>query len=100
MRVTLVIDGDRCDLEVAPHRTLAQVLHEDRGLSGLHPGCADGTCGTCTVLVDGEAVRSCLLLAVQCDGTHVRTVADVVVDLPSRAAIPAQTPAPCGFCVP
>lgn len=72
----LVINGDRRDLLVEPHRTLADVLRRDVGLARARVDCADGTCGACTVLFDDDAVRSCLMLAVQADGAHVRTVGD------------------------
>jgi carbon-monoxide dehydrogenase small subunit len=74
MRATLIVNGDRHDLVLEPGRTLTDVLHHDCGLAGARVGCTDGMCGGCTVLVDGEPVRSCLMLAVQCDGAEVRTV--------------------------
>ncbi|MGX6607938.1 2Fe-2S iron-sulfur cluster-binding protein [Micromonosporaceae bacterium Da 78-11] len=62
-------NGDRRDLDLEPHRTLGEVLREVCGPTSTRLGCTDGTCGGCTVLVDGEAIRSCLMLAVQTDGS-------------------------------
>jgi carbon-monoxide dehydrogenase small subunit len=73
MRVTLILNGDHRVADLEAHRTLDAVLRERFGLSSVHLGCGDGTCGACTVLVDGEATRSCLMLAVQCDGAQIRT---------------------------
>ncbi|BCJ46697.1 hypothetical protein GCM10010168_37810 [Actinoplanes ianthinogenes] len=69
MRVTLAVNGAHRELDVEPHRSLAAVLR-DHGRLGA-PGCADGTCGGCEAVVDGEVIRSCLMLAVQCDGARV-----------------------------
>ncbi|TWG24883.1 2Fe-2S iron-sulfur cluster-binding protein [Actinoplanes teichomyceticus] len=73
--MSLSVDGADRELDLAPDRTLVAVLREDCGRTGVQHGCADGTCGACTVRVDGEALRSCLMLAVQCHGAHVDTVA-------------------------
>ncbi|MFC7532029.1 (2Fe-2S)-binding protein [Actinoplanes sp. GCM10030250] len=100
VRVTLTINGTPRDLEVEPHRPLADALRDDCGLHSVHLGCTDGTCGACTVIVDGDAVRSCLMLAVQCQSAQVRTVEGLAPDHPLRAAIPAPGAARCGFCVP
>lgn len=69
-----VVDGTRHDLDVPPHRTLAAVLRDDCGVTGCRIACTDGTCGACAVLVDGDEVRSCLMLAVQGDGARVGAV--------------------------
>jgi aerobic carbon-monoxide dehydrogenase small subunit len=74
VRVTLTVNGDRHEVDVDAGRPLVDVLHEDCGLSDARHDCTDGTCGHCTVLVGGEAIRSCLMLAVQCDGAQVRTL--------------------------
>ncbi|MET0423136.1 MAG: hypothetical protein ABW046_04645 [Actinoplanes sp.] len=99
MLVTVSINGVPLDLDIEPYRTLAEVLPE-RGLGRAHQGCADGTCGECTVLVDGEAVRSCLMLAVQCDGADVRTVEGLSVDHPLRAALRTAGAGECERCIP
>jgi carbon-monoxide dehydrogenase small subunit len=72
MMVTMIVDGRRHTLDLDPRRTLADVLREDLGRDRIRRGCADGTCFTCGVTVDGVEVCACLLLAVQCDGALVR----------------------------
>jgi carbon-monoxide dehydrogenase small subunit len=72
--LSLLVNGEAVMLRVAPRRHLADVLREDLGLTGTHLGCEHGVCGACTVRIDGEIVRSCLMLAVQCEGSHVETI--------------------------
>jgi aerobic carbon-monoxide dehydrogenase small subunit len=72
--VTLTINGTAYRLTVEPRRTLADVIRDDCGQTGTHVGCEHGVCGACTVLVDGEPVRSCLMFAVQADNCTIRTV--------------------------
>ena len=72
--MTLAVNGDPIDLDLEPGRTLADVLTTECAVTGGHLGCTDGTCGACTVLLDGVAIRACLMLAVQCDGARVHTV--------------------------
>jgi len=104
MRITLRINGIDCEIEVPPRRTLADALREECGLTGTHLGCEHGACGACTVLVDGDAVRSCLMFAVQCDGRAVRTVEGLAApdgsDHPLQAAFSAEHALQCGFCTP
>ncbi|MDG6105907.1 (2Fe-2S)-binding protein [Dactylosporangium aurantiacum] len=104
MRVSLTVNDHRYDLDVEPRRTLADALRDDCGLTGTHLGCEHGVCGACTVLVDGVAVRSCLMLAVQCDGTGVRTVEGLAAadgtPHPLQAAFHAEHALQCGFCTP
>ncbi|WP_328474290.1 hypothetical protein OHA21_14785 [Actinoplanes sp. NBC_00393] len=71
MRVKLTVDGTCHDLDVDPRRTLADVLGTECGIAGCRVACSDGTCGNCAVTVDGDAIRSCLMLAVQADGLPV-----------------------------
>ena len=73
MQVVLTVNGDRYDLEVEP-RLLSDALRHDLGLTGTHVGCEHGVCGCCTVLVDGEPARSCLMLAATADGARIDTV--------------------------
>ena len=72
--LSLTVNGRRYGIAVEPRRNLADALREDCGLTGTHVGCEQGVCGCCTVLLGGEPVRSCLVLAVQADGAEVLTV--------------------------
>src|SRR5205823_8647660 len=72
--VAMTVNGQRRQALVEPRKTLADFLREDCALTGTHLGCEHGVCGACTVLLDGAAVRSCLLFAVQADGAEVTTV--------------------------
>ncbi len=74
VRVRVTVNGDEEELAVPARTTLAEMLREQLDLTGTHLGCEHGVCGACTVLLDGTAVRSCLVLAAQADGTEVRTV--------------------------
>ncbi|MER5646330.1 (2Fe-2S)-binding protein [Streptosporangium sp. NPDC002524] len=104
MRITVTVNGEERALDVEPRRVLADVLREDCRLTGTHLGCEHGVCGACTVLVDGEAVRSCLVLAVQCDGASVRTVEGLSgpggEPHPLQRAFSAEHALQCGFCTP
>jgi carbon-monoxide dehydrogenase small subunit len=104
VRTNLAVNGSPFDLDVEPRRTLADALREDCGLTGTHLGCEQGVCGACTVLVDGVAVRSCLMFAVQCDGAQVRTVEGLAgLDgsaHPLQEAFSAEHALQCGFCTP
>ncbi|GAA0388292.1 (2Fe-2S)-binding protein [Acrocarpospora corrugata] len=104
MNITLTVNGDDYPLDVEPRRVLADALREDCGLTGTHLGCEHGVCGACTVLVDGEAVRACLMLAVQCDGAAVRTVEGLAgpdgEPHPLQRAFSAEHALQCGFCTP
>src|SRR5208283_1472289 len=72
--ITLTINHQAHTIRVEPRRTLADAIREDCGQTGTHIGCEHGVCGACTVLVDGEPVRSCLMFAVQANGKEIRTV--------------------------
>jgi len=74
MRVELSVNGSTIAVDVEPRRTLLDCLREEVGLKGTHAGCEHGVCGACTVLLDGEPVRSCLMLAVQSDGHAITTI--------------------------
>ncbi|MEV4380849.1 (2Fe-2S)-binding protein [Streptosporangium sp. NPDC049644] len=104
MNITLTVNGRVHRLDVEPRRALGDVLREDCGLTGTHLGCEQGVCGSCTVVVDGRAVRSCLLLAVQCDGCSVRTVEGLAgrdgEPHPLQRAFSAEHALQCGFCTP
>ncbi|MFD7619234.1 (2Fe-2S)-binding protein [Streptomyces sp. NPDC059802] len=104
MKITLTVNGTAHRLDVEPRRLLADVLRDDLGLTGTHLGCEHGICGACTVLMDGEPVRACLVLAVQCDGSSVRTVEGLAgpdgEPHPLQRAFSAEHALQCGFCTP
>ena len=99
MRLSLTVNHERQHLDPRPGRTLAAALRDHCGLTSPVAGCADGTCGACTVLVDDEAVRSCTVLAVQCEGARVITVEGLAADDPARQAV-ADSGRPCDSCRP
>jgi carbon-monoxide dehydrogenase small subunit len=103
-KITLTVNGDERTLDVAPRRHLADVLREELGLTGTHLGCEHGVCGACTVAVDGEAARSCLVLAVQVDGSEITTIeglteADGTMGLIQKAMWERHA-FQCAFCAP
>ena len=103
MRVVLTVNGRPWSGDVPARLTLSDLLRDRLGLTGTHVGCEQGVCGACTVLADGAAVRSCLLLAVQADGMQVTTIEGLGV--PGRlstlqAALLRYRAFQCGFCVP
>jgi len=101
--ITLTINGRRHAINVEPRRTLVDAIREDCGLTGTHIGCEHGVCGACTVIVNGEPVRSCLMFAVQADGREIRTVeglADGDRLHPMQQAFMDHHGLQCGFCTP
>lgn len=101
--IALEVNGIERRLNVEPRRLLADVLHDDLGLSGVHVGCAHGACGCCTVHVDGEPRLSCLTFAVQCDGRSVRTIESmggVEATHPLQRAFHREHGLQCGYCTP
>jgi len=102
--IAVTVNGSRFDLEVETRLTLVDCLRHHIGLSGTHVGCEHGVCGACTVLFDGQAVRSCLMFAVQADGAMVTTVeglADENGQLhPLQQAFHDNHGLQCGFCTP
>ncbi len=101
--ITLTINGQAHAVTVEPRRTLADVIREDCGRTGTHLGCEHGVCGACTVIVDDEPVRSCLMFAVQADGAEIRTVgglADGETLHPIQRAFITHHALQCGFCTP
>ena len=102
--VSLTVNGEARAADVEPRLTLADFLRERCGLTGTHLGCEHGVCGACTVLVDGAAVRSCLMFTVQADGADVTTIegfASADGDLsPVQAAFGDAHGLQCGFCTP
>jgi carbon-monoxide dehydrogenase small subunit len=102
MQVSFSVNGGREQIDVEPRRTLADALRDDLGLTGTHLGCEQGVCGACTVLLDGEPVRSCLMLAVQADGSSLTTVEGLAGDElhPLQQAFADCHGLQCGFCTP
>ena len=108
VRVTLRVNGRRETGSAEPRTTLADFLRQELGLTGTHVGCEQGVCGACTVVLDGAAVRSCLVFAVQADGCAVETVEGLAGEgAPGREGLhPLQTAfreasaVQCGFCTP
>ena len=101
MDITLNINGHDYALSVEPRRTLADTIRDDCGQTGTHLGCEHGVCGACTILVDGEAVRSCLMLAVQANGREITTIeglADGDELTPIQKAFSEHHALQCGFC--
>jgi aerobic carbon-monoxide dehydrogenase small subunit len=101
--VTLRINGRDYPICVEPRRTLADAIREECGQTGTHLGCEHGVCGACTVIVDGEPVRSCLMFAVQAAGKAIRTVeglADGDEMHPMQRAFMEHHGLQCGFCTP
>jgi carbon-monoxide dehydrogenase small subunit len=101
--ITLRINGNDYCVSVEPRRTLADAIREDCGQTGTHLGCEHGVCGACTIIVDGEPVRSCLMFAVQADGKAIRTVeglADGEEMHPMQRAFMEHHGLQCGFCTP
>ncbi|MDP6469923.1 MAG: (2Fe-2S)-binding protein [Pseudomonadales bacterium] len=101
--IEISVNGLQHSLRVASRRSLADVLREDIGATGVRVGCEHGVCGSCTVLFNGEPVRACLLLAVQADGQSIRTVESLADDNqlhPIQEAFRQAHGLQCGFCTP
>jgi len=101
--IRLIINGETRSGQVEPRKLLVDFLREDLGLTGTHVGCEHGICGACTILVNGEAARSCLMLAVQADGAELRTVEGLAGKdglHPLQNAFREHHGLQCGFCTP
>ena len=101
--ISLTVNGERVQKRVDARKTLVDFLRDDLFLTGSHVGCEHGVCGACTVRVDGDIVRGCLMLAAQCDGAKVETIEGLsdsgeVADL--QAAFEQRNALQCGFCTP
>ena len=102
-KLTMTVNGNAIALEVEPHRTLLEVLRNDLGLVGVREGCSTGDCGACTVLVNGKALVSCLVLAPDAEGASILTIEGLAKDgkLDStQAAFVEKGAVQCGFCTP
>ena len=101
--IHLTVNGQARQCEVAPRQHLVDFLREDLGLTGSHLGCEHGVCGACTVRLDGQVVRGCLVLAVQADGRSVETVEGLTAGRSMKDlqdAFVARNALQCGFCTP
>jgi carbon-monoxide dehydrogenase small subunit len=103
MPVRFEVNGKHVAVEVEPRMTLVDCLRHELRLTGTHVGCEHGVCGACTILVDGEAVRGCLMLAVQAEGSRIVTIEGLSNDemlTPLQAAFRRHHALQCGFCTP
>jgi aerobic-type carbon monoxide dehydrogenase small subunit (CoxS/CutS family) len=102
-QIQFTLNGERTDVAFAPHKTLLEVLREDLGLIGTKHGCELGECGTCTVLVDGRAVLSCLMLGLDAEGREVKTIEGMAEGSelhPLQDTFADLGAAQCGYCSP
>lgn len=102
-QIRFSLNGEQVDVSFAPYKTLLEVLREDLGHTGTKHGCELGECGACAVLLDGQPVLSCLVLAVECDGRQVLTVEGLAQDAklhPLQDAFADLGAAQCGYCTP
>ena len=101
--VTLTINGQDHSIDVEPRRTLVDAIREDCGQTGTHIGCEHGICGACTIILDDDAVRACLMFAIQADGKRIRTVEGLAQNgkmHPLQQAFMDCHGLQCGFCTP
>ena len=103
MEVTLTINGTTMVSEIDPRMTLADFLRDQKRLTGIHLGCEHGVCGACTIIIDGEPARSCIIYAVSCDGSNIQTIEgsdDDPVILELQQAFTEYHGLQCGYCTP
>jgi len=103
IRLNTKVNGEACELLIKPSATLLDVLREDLGLTGSKEGCGEGECGACTVIMDGRAVNSCIVLAAEAEGKEVTTIeglADGEHLHPIQQAFVDMGGLQCGFCTP
>jgi carbon-monoxide dehydrogenase small subunit len=101
--VSFTVNGNTFDASVEARRTLSDVIRDDAGLTGTHLGCEHGVCGACTVLIDGQPARSCLMLAVQANDTDITTIEGLAADgelHPVQQAMMDSHGFQCAFCAP
>ena len=102
-QMTLTVNGRNVEIEAAPRTLLSDALRDHCGLTGTHVGCEHGVCGACTVLVDGQPTRSCLVYAVQMEGHEIATIESVAAEgqlSPLQQALHEAHGLQCGFCTP
>lgn len=101
--IQLTVNGSRRKIHTSPHRSLLHILREDLELTGTKDGCSQGDCGACVVVMDGQTVNSCLVLAVQADGSEVTTVEGLAIEgklSHLQVAFAEKWGLQCGFCTP
>ena len=101
--IRVTVNGKACEGQAEPRKSLAEFLRDTLGFKGTHIGCEQGVCGACTISMDGTAVRSCLVFAVQADGTEIRTVEGLAAGdqlHPLQQAFHEEHALQCGFCTP
>jgi carbon-monoxide dehydrogenase small subunit len=101
--VEVTVNGERYEQQVEARRLLVHFLRDDLDLTGTHVGCDTGNCGACTVLLDGRAIKSCMLLAVQADGAQITTVEGLAEDgqqTPLQRSFSQHHALQCGYCTP
>jgi aerobic carbon-monoxide dehydrogenase small subunit len=101
--LTMTVNGNEIDVAVTPNTTLLEVLRDDLGYTGVKEGCSEGVCGTCTVLMNGAPIRSCLTLALEAEGASVTTIEGLASHgqlHPVQQAFVDQGAVQCGFCTP
>ena len=100
MNVSVTVNGETHQADVEPRTLLVYFLREQLGLTGTNVGCDTSSCGACTVLVDGESVKSCTMFAVQADGASVTTIEGLGGEHPVQKAFHEQHALQCGYCTP
>lgn len=101
--IQLRVNGADYEASIEPRRTLLDVLRKDLGLTGTKKACAEGSCGACTIILDGKAVYSCLTLAIECEGKEIQTIEGLAKDgklHPIQQAFIESDALQCGFCTP
>ncbi len=101
--IKLTINGERFEREVDARRLLVHVIRDDLDLTGTHIGCDTGNCGACTIIVNGVAIKSCMMLAIQADGAQIETVEGLAEDdglHPLQQAFASHFALQCGYCTP
>lgn len=103
MLLSLIVNSEEIEVAVTPNTTLLEVLRNDLGLIGVKEGCSEGVCGACTVLMNGQPIRSCLTLALEADGAEIGTIEGLTSDgdlHPLQQAFIERGAVQCGFCTP
>ena len=103
MKVSMTVNGTAYKHDVEPRTLLVQHLRENMSLTGTHVGCDTSSCGACTILVNGETVKSCTLLAVQCEGAEIKTIEGMATNgelHPMQESFKEKHGLQCGFCTP